>query len=64
MEERREKFGGKRSGSLEKLVRSVKWVKCTCSQQVEQREGASTEIQTSCLVLADPLLKCFYLIYS
>lgn len=64
MEECREKFGGRRNGSLAKLVRSVKWVKCICNQQVEQGEGASIEIQTSCLVLANPLpLKCFYLIY-
>lgn len=64
MEECREKFGRKKNGSLAKLVRSVKWVKCICNQQVEQGEGASIEIQTSCLVLAYLLpLKCFYLIH-
>lgn len=64
MEECKEKFGGKRNGSLAQLVRAVEWVKCMCNQQVEQGEGASIEIQTSCLILADPSsLKCFCLSY-
>lgn len=37
-------------------VRVVKWVQCICNQQRQQREGASTEGQTSCLVPIKPFI--------